>query len=127
MTALGAVKSASLDPDGKGKLSMTFTALPDTAALDITSGTAQTDVQTQIDNTLTYLSEAKSSDKTASQQMNLTDTIITSKKSVQSLITDIDDAEEMAKATDLQIRQQAAIYMFTQANMSRQAITKLYM
>jgi flagellin len=130
VTAAAAITSASLDPDGTGKLSMTFSAIASSAnvtALDITDGGAVADVQTEIDNTLTYLSEAKSFDNIASQQMNLTDTIITSKKSVQSLITDIDDAEEMAKATDLQIRQQAAIAMLSQANMSRQAIAKLYM
>lgn len=130
VTAKGAIASASLDPNGTASLSMNFSAVADTtkvAAFDITKGSAVSDVQTEIDNTLTYLSEAKASDQTASQQMNLTDTIITSKKSVQSLITDIDDAEETAKATDLQVRQQAAIAMIAQANMSNQAIIRLYM
>ena len=132
VTASGSeIKAVDLDPDGNGSLSMNYTDVAsntDVAALDITDTTnAQTDVQTEIDSMLTYLSEAKAYDAIADQQLNLTNTIITSKQGVKSLITDIDEAEETNRALDQSIRQQAAMSMLAQANMSRQAVMKLYM
>jgi len=132
VTASGSeIKAVDLDPDGNGSLSMNYTDVAsntDVAALDITDTTnAQTDVQTEIDSMLTYLSEAKAYDAIADQQLNLTNTIINSKQAVKSLITDIDEAEETNNALDQSIRQQAAMSMLAQANMSRQAVMKLYM
>ncbi len=118
--------SVSLGPDG-GTLTMTFTAEAAVAALDITAGTAVTDTQTQVTAAMTYMYEAKSYDSITDQQLKLTDTIVNSKKAVMSLITDIDEAEELNNATDQSIRQQAAMSMLAQANMSREGILKLYM
>lgn len=124
-----AIQAVDLDPDGKGKLTMNFSDIADgteVGNLDITAAGAAAGVQTQIDSMLTYLSEAKSYDSIASQQMNLTDTIIASKQSVQSMITDVDEAQAMNDMIDQSIRQQAAVSMMAQANMSREAILKLY-
>jgi flagellin len=118
--------SVSLGPDG-GTLTMTFTAEAAVAALDITAVAAVTDTQTQVTAAMTYMYEAKSYDSIADQQLKLTDTIINSKKAVMSLITDINEAEELNNATDQSIRQQAAMSMLAQANMSREGILKLYM
>ena len=76
---------------------------------------------------LSYLSEAKAFDAIASQQLKLNDTIISSKEAVKSLITDIDEAAETSRMIDESVRQQAAVSMIAQANMSRQSVLKLYM
>lgn len=131
VTASGSdIKTVDLDPSGAGSLTMNYTDVSTSAtvaALDITGATAQDDVQGEIDSMLTYMSEAKAYNNIADQQLSLTDTIVNSKKAVLSLITDIDDAEETNKALDQSIRQQAAMSMLAQANMSRQAVMKLYM
>lgn len=132
VTASGsAIKAVDLDPSGTGSLSMTYTdisANTDVVNLNITDTTnAQGAVQNEISSMLTYMSEAKAYDNIADQQLSLTDTIVNSKQAVLSLITDIDDAAETNKALDQSIRQQAAMSMLAQANMSRQAVMKLYM
>ena len=117
----------SLGPDG-GSLTLTFSAAADlSTAIDIDDADAVTDTQTQVTAAMTYMYEAKSYDSIADQQIKLTDTIINSKKAVMSLITDIDEAEEMNNALDQSIRQQAAMSMLAQANMSKEAVMKLYM
>lgn len=128
VTAEGSIKIVDLDPDGTKQLDMDFSAIADVSLLDVDDDiTAALGLNDQIDNMLTYMSEAKSFDAIANQQLNLTNTIINSKNAVMSLITDIDEADEMNNALDQSIRQQAAMSMLSQANMSRQAVMKLYM
>ena len=125
VTATAEVKKVNLDQDGStGSLSVTFTAVADTGDLDVEDVST---VDDQITAALTYLSEAKAFDNIIDQQTKLTDTIIASKQAVEQLVSGIDEAEEMSKAIDQQVRQQAAISMLSQANLSRQAITRLYM
>ena len=92
------IKAVDLDPDGTGSLSMNFTGIAsntDVAGLNIADTTnAQDDVQNEVNSMLTYMSEAKAYDNIADQQLKLTNTIISSKQAVKSLITDIDEAEE---------------------------------
>jgi flagellin len=129
-TSGSSLKSVDLNPDGSGSLDLNFSTNVLTAnvtAFDITDANVDDDIQAEIDNTLTYMSEAKSLDNISSQQIKLTETIINSKQAVKSLITDIDEAKEMNNALDQSVRQQAAISMMAQANMSRQSIVKLYM
>lgn len=125
------IKAVDLDPDGNGTLTMNYSDIASNADVDgilITDTTnAASNVQDEIDSMLTYLSEAKAYDAIADQQLNLTNNIINSKQAVKSLITDIDEAEETNNALDQSIRQQAAMSMLAQANMSRQAVMKLYM
>jgi len=124
--------TVNLDPDAKGTLELNFTSNANSAtiaAFDIAAATDPTtaaDVQTEIDNALSYLSQAKAYDGIAERQINLTATIVASKEAVMSMITDIDEAEETNNALDQSIRQQAAMSMMSQANLSRQAILKLY-
>lgn len=124
VTDTAEVVKVNLDPDGTGSLSVTFTSVADATSLDIEDSET---VDTQITAALTYLSEAKAFDNIIGQQIKLTDTIIASKQAVEQLVSGIDEAEEMSKAIDQQVRQQAAISMLSQANLSRQAITRLYM
>jgi len=129
LIATATITSVTIDPQGT-TLDMTFTDSTDVSGLDLagTDGaTTEPLVDAEIASTLTYMSEAKSFDGIADQQLKLTDTIVNSKQAVLSLITDIDDAEETNKALDQSIRQQAAMSMLAQANVSRQAVMKLYM
>ena len=105
-------------------LEVQFSAVADATALDITDVSTVTGEMTSAQ---TYLSEAKAFDGTIDQQIKLNDTIMSSKAAVKSLISDIDDAEQMSMAVDYQVRQQAAVSMLSQANVSRQAVMRLFM
>ena len=129
-TASSSLKTVDLDPEGNGTLDINFSAVPVSATidgLDITTMANTTAVDTELTNSLTYLSEAKQFGSIIDNQLNLSNVIINSKEAVKSLITDIDEAEEMSNALDQSIRQQAAISMLAQANVSRQSVMKLYM
>jgi flagellin len=135
------LETVSLDPDGTGQLAITFAAgdiaVPATPTLTgfvvgdaATTATNQTSelaaLNTQITAATSYLVKAQSYDKSVDRQLRVSDTIIQSKQSAISLITDIDEVSEMNKQTDLMIRQQASISMLAQAQLSRSAITRLF-
>jgi len=117
------VKKVDLDPDGDGSLSITFTAIADTDSLDVEDSLT---VDTQLTAALTYLSEAKAFNNIIDQQIKLTDTIISSKQAVMSLISDVDEAEQMNQVIDLSIRQQATISLLAQGNMIQSSLARLY-
>jgi len=128
VTATGSLQEVNLDPDGTSTLDINFTKIGDVSALTIADDvTAATKLNAQMSNMLTYLGEAKSFDAILDQQISYSGTVINSKQAVMSLVTDIDEAQEMSNVIDLQIRQQAAVSMMSQANMSRQSVMKLYM
>jgi flagellin-like hook-associated protein FlgL len=83
-------------------------------------------VQTEINTITSYLVKAEEYVDKIDKQVTITDTIIDSKEAAKSLITDIDDAKEMALATEMQIRQQAAVAMIAQANLIHANIARLY-
>lgn len=135
------LETVSLDPDGNGQLAITFVAgdiaNPATPTLTgfvvgdgATTATNKTNelaaLNTQITAATSYLAKAQSYDKSADRQLRISDTIIQSKQSAISLITDIDEVTEMNKKTDLMIRQQASISMLAQAQVSRSAISRLF-
>jgi flagellin len=128
VTKSGSIKKANLDPDGNSSLDVSFTGVSTSTTIGALSITAATDalITTDLSTMLTYMSEAKSYDATVDQQLGFTETVINSKQAVKSLITDIDEAEETSNALDQSIRQQAAMSMLSQANLSRQAVLKLY-
>lgn len=126
----GAITSVVLNPQGNSTLEMNFSDIAgstDIENLAIDGEDIVTNIEAEIDSMLTYLSEAKAFDSIASQQLKLNDTIISSKEAVKSLITDIDEAAETSRMIDESVRQQAAVSMIAQANMSRQSVLKLYM
>lgn len=124
------VSSVDLNPEGGNTLTMRFTGIASStniAAFEIDGTDIATGIDTEITNMQTYLMDAKRFDNIASQQQKFVDTVITSKEAVKSVITDIDDAAESAKMADQTVRQQAAISMIAQANMSRQSMLQLFM
>jgi flagellin-like hook-associated protein FlgL len=105
-------------------LTIAPTPLDDISGLVVTgAGTAATAAT----NALTYLTDVQGWGKTLDTMASITDTIIAGKKSAIEEVSGINEAEELAKVTDLQIRQQAAISMMSQANVSRQGILQLFM
>jgi flagellin-like hook-associated protein FlgL len=96
--------------------------------LDGAGGAAKSaaDVQTEINKATSYLVKAEKYEEKIERQMTITDNMIQSKKAAQSIITDIDEVEELNKATNEQIRQQATIAMIAQANVSQSYISMLY-
>jgi len=119
------ITSVDLDPEGTSSVTMNFTDIA-TMAADLTIDDGEAAVDIEISSMRTYLSEAMTFDGIADQQLNLTDTIINSKQAVMSLITDIDEAEEMNKVLDLSLRQQASVAMLAQGNLVQNSLLKLY-
>lgn len=120
--------TVNMDPEGTSTLSVALTTNANVTAVDGLAIGAAGDaaLQTQVDDSLTFMSEAKSFNNIIDNQISLNKTIVNSKEAVKSLITDIDEASEMSKMLDQNVRQQAAMSMLSQANMSRQVVMKLY-
>ncbi|MBD3317709.1 MAG: hypothetical protein GF344_18130 [Chitinivibrionales bacterium] len=104
-----------------------LTTLTGTAAPATISATALQAVDDVVTKASKFLIGAENMDKAIDRQMNLTDTVIQTQQSLVSEIEDVDDMAELAKQTDLNIRQQAAVSMMAQANSSRQGIMRLFM
>jgi flagellin len=83
-------------------------------------------IQGEIDNAEKYVATMQSKGTEIDRQMKLTDTIISSKQATVSAIMDVDEAQEMSKVTNLQIRQQATASMMAQANSAQVAIARLF-
>lgn len=124
-------QTVTMDPNG-GSLAVDLTTGADSAAigaLTLTAGTlaaTTTALGTQTTDALAFMSSAKGFNDMIDNQISLNKTIVNSKEAVKSLITDIDEASEMSKMLDQNVRQQAAMSMLSQANMSRQVVMKLY-
>ena len=82
--------------------------------------------QTSIDNMTSYIGKLESYKATVGSQENMANTMKENTKAVESAITSIDDAKEMANYVDQDIRSQATISMMAQANLSRRNISLLY-
>lgn len=93
---------------------------------DITSATAVADLKTEIVEGEKYVSQAESFGKEISSYMTLADVAVSSKQAAMSAITDVDEVKEMANLTNLQVRQQAAVSMMSQANSSQASIARLF-
>lgn len=101
-----------------------ITAITNLAA--ITASTDITDADTEMDELTTYIQELEGLKATVDSQGKLADIMASNSEAVSSAITEVDEAAEMAKYVDADIRQQAAISMVSQANMSRRNISMLY-
>jgi flagellin-like hook-associated protein FlgL len=97
----------------------------ETSINDITTVTANA-IQNELENAQVYVMEMESFSTMLQRQLNLTDTIISSKESTISAITDIDEIEELSALTMLQVRQEATISMLAQANIIQGYAAQLY-
>ena len=82
--------------------------------------------QTSIDNMVSYVGKLQEYQATLDSQSRLSDIMVSNSDAVSSAINSVDEAEEMANYVDADIRQQAAVSMVSQANMSRRNISLLY-
>ncbi len=126
-------QNVTMDPNGSTlALDLTTNEVDRSAIVGLTltdAGsvtTATTALDTETTNALNFMSQAKGFNDMIDNQISLNKTIVNSKEAVRSLITDIDEASEMSKMLDQNVRQQAAMSMLSQANMSRQVVMKLY-
>ncbi len=132
-----AITSVDLTIDGGGQaFAPSFTAVAATADLSTSFGATLTALETAaqstnmaavINNATKFLAGAEAANNAVDRHIDVVDTVIQSKKSLISEISEIDDVEELAKQTDLNVRQQATISMIAQANMSQQGIMRLFM
>lgn len=123
------VASIELDPQSGSTLEMDFSAVSKSEDIDkltISGEEIESSIDNEIRKMLTFLSEARSFDNIAAQQMKLSETIINSKEALYSLITGIDDAAEISKMIDLSVRQEASIAMIAQGNMMQSSLSMLY-
>jgi flagellin len=106
-----------------------------TYAVNVTAGTvaatvALTDtgatIAAQITAGETYLANVQAIQDRIVQQTSINNTIISSYGATNSVLTDVNEADEMSKITNLQVRQQATASMMSQANSSAAAIAKLF-
>jgi flagellin-like hook-associated protein FlgL len=58
--------------------------------------------------------------------MKLNDTVVSGKQATVSALVNVDELAEMAKVTNLQVRQQATVSMMSQANVSNAALARLF-
>jgi len=125
MTA-ATLDTKNLDPDGNSSFDVTFAAgdILTVGNLDVTS---EASIDTEIAVATNYASKATGFSEDIQAHLDLTDITIASKEAVVESIEGIDEVKELAKNTDLQIRQQAAISMISQSNVSRQGLLQLYL
>ena len=121
------LKSVELNPENSSlAIDIQATAVGATASISNIANADVSDIQNEINNALVYVAEMESFATLLQRQMNLTDTIISSKESTISAITDIDEVKELSALTMLQVRQEATISMFAQANILQGYAAKLY-
>ncbi len=110
--------------DGTTALTNSITAIAGLAA--ITDASVVGDVTTAIGQLQTFTEEVEGLKSTVDSQGKLADIMASNSDAVASAITEVDEAAEMAKYIDADIRQQAAISMVSQANLSRRNLSLLY-
>lgn len=123
----GSLNTVSVNPTG-GSLSLSISDAADTTSISTIDDypNVVTTVETEIISAATYLAEAEAFADQLDVFSNLSDTAADDKRANAAAITDVNDLEELAKITDIQVRQQAVMAMFSQANIARAAISKLF-
>ncbi|MFP4418549.1 MAG: flagellin [Chitinispirillaceae bacterium] len=128
------LESIALDPnDTQNTLDISFSGitLVDTSVLDITGGadntreTAMELVETEYGHSLDYLAKTTGFIHSVESQRKLNESSIENNSAYESTLNDINDAEEMSRMINSEIRQQASLSMILQANMSRMSVVQL--
>ena len=128
-TSGATLKSVGINASNSSLTMNIATTANDTAnetAINNIANVTTTGIQNEINNSETYVSEMQSFGTQIDRQLALSDTIISSKQATVSALTDVDEAQEMTKITNLQIRQQATASMMAQANSAQVAIARLF-
>jgi flagellin len=121
------LKSVGVNPENSSlSVTVTASAIGNEAAISNIASAVPADIQAEINNAQVYVASMKSFGTIFQRDLNLADTIISSKQATISAITDINDVEEMTALTALQIRQQATASMLAQANIAQSFAAQLY-
>ncbi|KMQ51217.1 Flagellin protein FlaA [Chitinispirillum alkaliphilum] len=105
-------------------LGVSISAITGLAAIDGDSDAAA--VTAAIGEAQVFVKELQGLQSAVQSHTALAEVMASNSEAVSSAITSIDEAAEMAKYVEADIRQQAAVSMFSQANMSRRNISMLY-
>jgi flagellin len=83
-------------------------------------------VQTEINAAEKYVAQMQAAQTMITDKISLNNTIINSYNATNSVLTDVNDAQEQLNVTNRQVRLQATASMMAQANASAAAIAKLF-
>lgn len=121
------LKSVQINPENSSlTINIQASAVGDETAIDDITTVSANAIQNELENAQTYVMELESFSTMLQRQLKLTDTIISSKESTISAITDIDEVQELSALTVLQVRQEATISMLAQANILQGYAAQLY-
>lgn len=120
--------SIDLDPHGNATFDIQFDAtdIPDVSGFDLSGGTTADDVRAEIEKITTYRAKAQSFGEQASSYYDLVDVVINSNEAAGSVVRESNEVKELARLTDLQVRQQTLEAMSAQANVIRSVAAKLF-
>lgn len=132
----GDLASVILSPsDMSNKLTISFDAgdVVDATQLDVTGislgspdeATVTAAMDVQYDKAMSYVTKVSSYIHRIEAQKSVAQSVIDNSTAYESTINDVDDAKELSRVTENDIRQQAALSMLAQANNSRFGILKL--
>jgi len=121
------LQSVEVNPDNSAlAIHVAATRIANESAVSDIANTSDAAIQNEINNAQTYAAELQSFGHLIQRTMDLVDTAMSSKQAAISVIMDVDDAQESAKLTVLQIRQKAAVSMMAQANIIQGYAAKLF-
>jgi flagellin len=109
-----------------GTIDVTATAAADSANLTAGGVAGTDDIDAELTAAQTYVADMSSFQTAIGREMKLNDTIIAGKQATVSALINVDEVEEMATVTNLQVRQQATVSMMSQANVSNAALARLF-
>lgn len=93
----------------------------------VTAGGIGTDtLDAEITAAQAYVADMSSYQTAIGREMKLNDTIIAGKDATVSALINVNEVEELAKVTNLQVRQQATVSMMSQANISQALLARLF-
>lgn len=108
-----------------GTINVQATNAADAGSLSA-GGISGDNVAGEITKAQAYVADLSSFGTAISREMKLLDVMNADKKATVAALINVDELTEMANVTNLQVRQQAAVSMMSQANMSQAALAGLF-
>jgi flagellin len=128
----GTVTTVMMDPDDPTQtidISYTANDIIDTANLAIDSGAdhdaTMADVDAEFGKAMSYLAKTSGYLHSVESHSSLIDSAIRNGEAYESSLSKVDDASELSRVVEHEVRQQASLSMLSQANMYRMGVLKL--
>jgi len=115
----------NVDPNGTGSIDVTASNAADPSTFT-SAGIATDDIDSALVDAQAFVAQMNSFGTEISRAMKLNDTVVSGKQATVSALINVDEIAEMAKVTNLQVRQQATVSMMSQANVSQAALARLF-